>query len=127
MECDCVFVVYIERKAIFIHSFSDFLLTTRITCDCESQSGYAYRFNVKARTQKTDESKQQIGNGLFLVEELLRYASLSKRQHTVLQVEISTPLLTFSLLLGTILLCRPKIRPNQNKVLFPASLAKKLG
>ena len=29
MECDGVFAVYIERKAMFIHPFSDFSVTTR--------------------------------------------------------------------------------------------------
>ena len=60
MECDGVFAVYIESKAIFIHPFSDFSVTTRIV-RYGTTIGVRLPLQREGTDAKPDRSKQQIG------------------------------------------------------------------
>ena len=59
MECDGVFAVYFESKAIFIHPFSDFSVTTRIV-RLGITSGLRLPLQHEGTDAKPDRSKQPI-------------------------------------------------------------------
>ena len=59
MECDGVFAVYIESKAIFIHPFSDFSVSTRIV-RLGITSGVRLPLQREGTDAKPDRSKQPI-------------------------------------------------------------------
>ena len=80
-----VFAVYFESKAIFIHPFSDFSVTTRIV-RLGITSGEVYGYSVKALTPSQTEVKRSgVGGGTVTL------ANKARRVECVLQTECPPP------------------------------------